>query len=306
MDKPPHLLSIVIPVFRDGERALRAANALLRQSLPDDVEREIILVDDGSDDDTAAHLSSCSDMRIRTLRLHINQGRSAARNAGAAAAAGKFVVFMDCDCIPEENFLSAHFIALNSGAVASTGHVTGQGRGFWSRYQNEASQRRQRQHKMGMAYAGSSQNLAVQRSVFETVGGFDTNYRRYGFEDRDLLLRLSEFGQVNWTQGAIVRHMDVMTLSQISTKMREAGEHSSRRFAMRHPDAYAHLGYSAIDAHMHEGLRIFAPISTPLASFLAASFDSMQGERWLPYFLAKWTVKIASALSYLEGTSRKQ
>ena len=304
MDVNPCLLSVVIPTFRDGERASNAVTALLRQSLPDGMEREIIVVDDGSDDDTAGHLSKCIGAQVRILRLPFNQGRSAARNAGAAIAAGEFVVFMDCDCAPKAGFLTAHLTALNSGAAASTGHVAGEGEGFWNRYQSEASTRRQHQHEMGMPYVGSSQNLAVRRSAFTAVGGFDTSYRRYGFEDRDLLVRVAKLGRVAWASQAIVHHQDRITLSQVSAKMTEAGEHSSTQFAQQHPDAYVRLGYAAIDTRIHPIMKIFAPTYIPIASLLATGFDYLRGERWLPYFLARRLVKIVAALSYSGGTAR--
>ena len=300
----PDLVSVVIPVYRDGARACAAANAMLLQSLPDGVQREVVVVDDGSDDDTAMQLSACRDPRIRVLRLPCNQGRSAARNVGVAIAAGEFVVFMDCDCVPDAGYLAAHLAALSAGAVTSAGHVTGTGGGFWDRYQHEASSRRQHQHASGMPYAGSSQNLAVRRSEFEAVGGFDTGYRRYGFEDRDLLLRIAKHGRVAWAEGAIVHHQDAITLTQVTAKMMEAGEHSSQHFATRHPNAYRQLGYAALDARLRPALMPLASCSVPVASLLAAGFDSIRGGHWLPYSLAKWIVKVTSALAYLGGTAR--
>lgn len=133
-------------------------------------------------------------------------------------ATGEFVVLMDCDCVPEVGFLAAHFAALGSGAAASTGHVIGEGQRFWCRYQIEASKRRQHQHEMGIPHAGSSRTLAIRRSTFETAGGFDTNYRRYGFEDRDLLVHAAEIGRIAWTSQAVVRHQDRINLSQVSAK----------------------------------------------------------------------------------------
>ena len=305
MNNSPHLLSVVIPVFRDGARGIAATNAMLRQSLPDGVECEIIVVDDGSGDGTSAQLSECNDARVRIMSLPFNQGRSSARNAGVTVASGKFVVFMDCDCIPDAGFLAAHFAALSSGSVASTGHVTGDGTGFWSRYQCEASMRRKLQHSQGASYAGSSQNMAVRRAAFEAIGGFDKGYRRYGFEDRDFLLRISEIGRIAWADDAIVHHQDHLALSHISLKMREAGEYTSAQFSGRHPDAYRRLGYASIDTHMSLFAKLVAPACIWVASLLATGFDKLRCERWLPYALAKQIVRVTSALSYLSGTARR-
>jgi GT2 family glycosyltransferase len=233
-----------------------------------------------------------------------NQGRSAARNAGVAAAFGSLVVFMDCDCVPADGYLTAHIDAMSGGAIASTGHVTGSGHGFWNRYQQEASLRRRNQHETGMMYAGSSQNLAVRRSAFDTVGGFDTGYRRYGFEDRDLLIRLAELGQVAWALGAVVSHQDALNLSLVVTKMAEAAEHSSQRFLERHPVPYRLLGYAGIDCRVRPWLAVMGKFLAPLASTVAVGFDAMRSDQWLPYPIAKWVVKSTGAAAYLAGTAR--
>lgn len=306
MDAATVSVSIVIPVFRDGARAREAANAMLRQSLPDGASLEIIVVDDGSGDDTAAYFAACKDRRVRFLQLPINRGRSGARNAGAAVAAGSIVLFMDCDCLPaDQNVLMGHIAAFESGAVASCGHVTGIGADFWSRYQDEASRRRQKQHASGIEYAGSSQNLAVRRSEFEAIGGFDTGYRRYGFEDRDLLIRLSQRGAIAWTT-ATVRHQDALCLLQVASKMAEAGQHTSIRFADRHPDAYRTLRYEALDAQFHSYLKPLARLTSPLVMAVSRVFDYLGCVRWMPYVIAKWIVRLTSALAYSGGTARSR
>lgn len=297
-------VSVVIPVYNDGMRALAAASAMLRQTLPESYALEVILVDDGSTDDTPAQLASCNDIRVRMVVLPRNAGRSAARNSGVAAARGEIVVFMDCDCIPADGYLAAHVDALIQGAVASTGHVTGDGNGFWSRYQQEASARRRRQYAAGVTYAGSSQNLAVWHSAFDAAGGFDTGYERYGFEDRDLLLRMSQLGEVVWSDVAWVSHRDTLTASQVAAKLTEAAEYSSQRFLERHRTAYKLLGYAAIDSRVRPWLAVPSKVLSPLASAVAAGFDATHGARWLPYFFAKWVVMITGAVSYLAGTAR--
>lgn len=296
-------VSVVVPVYRDATRARAAARALLDQKMPPEAVLEVILVDDGSADGTTEELRNL-EPTVRVLGLAHNQGRSRARNAGATAATGSVVLFMDCDCLPSDrNFLLGHIAALDSGAVASCGHVTGTGHDFWSRFQDDASRRRQRQHEVGIEFAGSSQNLAVRRAHFETIGGFDIGYRRYGFEDRDLLIRLGQRGPIAWTTST-VRHQDHLSLTQVATKMAEAGQHSSRRFASRHPEPYRQLGYAAIDAHLHPAYKPLGRLATPFAIAMATAFDRMRCDRWLPYVAARLVVKLTSALAYLGGTAR--
>ncbi|WP_162823629.1 glycosyltransferase [Lysobacter sp. TY2-98] len=300
------MISVVIPVYRDGARGVSAAQAILDQVVPAGCELEVVLVDDGSDDDTAELLKRCADERVRLLSLPRNAGRSAARNAGAAAVRSSIIVFMDCDCVPvDRHMIEAHYAVLTAGAVASTGEVTGRDSGFWSRYQTMASARRARQHAQGVTHAGSSQNLAVLRDAFQRVGGFDTGYRRYGFEDRDLLLRLATWGRVEWAGRARVRHLDELTLVGVSAKMREAGGPSAAEFARRFPEAYITLGYAAIDSRRHPSLRLIARIAEPRLSWLAASVDHMLRIP-MPFAFKAAAVRLVSALSFCVGTATSE
>ena len=301
----PRIVSVVLPVFRDGARALQAARSLLPQHLPPDTLLEVVLVDDGSGDGTPELLGTLKDSRVHVLALGLNQGRSAARNAGAHFAGGDMVVFMDCDCLPlHDRFLSLHMEALDSGHIASTGHVVGTGGGFWDRYQREASSRRAIQHARGMPWSGSSQNMAVRKPAFEQVGGFDTGYRHYGFEDRDLLLRLSALGSIAWSAGSGVSHLDKLALRDVSRKMTEAGTFTSRRFATRHPQAYRGLGYAALDARDHWWLRPLGALLGPRLPAIAGRMDAVLLADRVPYPLRKALVRVVSALSFVYGTMR--
>lgn len=300
---PNARISVVIPVYRDGLRARSAVAALKEQRLPAGTSLEIVVVDDGSDDDTAA-LVPADGTTVRLVRLPQNRGRSIARNSGAEASTGAWVVFIDSDCVPaDRDFLATHLQLLTAGAVATTGHVTGVGGGFWERYQHQASLRRERQHASGCLGAGSSQNLAVARNVFMTAGGFDAAYHRYGFEDRDLLLRISRFGRVAWANDAMVVHTDVIRLADVVRKMREAGRHTSARFADTHADAYRVLGYASLDTGLHPWLRPVARICGPLAAPLAQACDYLIEKKLLPFTLAGASVKALSALAFMHGTA---
>jgi GT2 family glycosyltransferase len=296
-----HRISIVIPMFRDGQRARIAAEAVQEQELPAGIERELIIVDDGSDDGSVDHLKDMKDVHL--LQLPENQGRAAARNAGARMALGQAIVFLDCDCLMVgRQFLLHHIAALDTGAVASTGRVTGTA-GFWDRYQRSASARREAQHARGVCWSGSTQNFAVTRDAFLRAGGFDLAYQRYGFEDRDLLIRLDEMGRIAWVPEAMVQHIDAMSLENVARKMREGAQHSGKIFSARHPDAYRQLGYAAIDTRLHPWLHPPAKLLGSLAFRHAGRLDPWLDT--LPYSLASAIVKATTALAYMYGSTLK-
>ncbi len=96
-------LSIVIPAFNEGSRLKGAAVSLIdaiAAGVIDPWATELILVDDGSTDDTGQQAVDClgpSFPRMRVLRLEENSGKGAAIRAGAGAAGAPVVIFMDAD-----------------------------------------------------------------------------------------------------------------------------------------------------------------------------------------------------------------
>lgn len=85
-------VSVIIPTYNRGPFVVRAVDSVLAQDFPD---REIIVVDDGSTDDTSALLAR---YQSQILYLHqANAGVSAARNRGISAATGEWLAFLDSD-----------------------------------------------------------------------------------------------------------------------------------------------------------------------------------------------------------------
>lgn len=303
IDHPPDLIvSVVIPVFRDARNALALVAALRHQKLPDGYALEMIVVDDGSGDGTATTIRDATGTGVTLLCLPENRGRAAARNAGAEAARGTWMAFIDCDCRPSSvDFLASHVDVLQSGAVASCGAILGDGNRFWTRYQRDASARRVRQHETGTGFSGSSGNLAVKRHAFLKCGAFDVRYRCYGFEDRDLLVRLAAEGEVKWCHHAVVEHLDALTLPGVLEKMQLAGGESATLFSNDHPGAYVALGYAAIDTRLHPWLRPLCKLFAPTLKS-APAMDRLIAQTWMPYPLAKLVVKLFTALAFAIGT----
>ncbi len=95
--------SIIIPAFNAAATLARAIDSVLSQTWP---AHEIIVVDDGSSDDTASIVSGYGD-RVRLIR-QANSGVSTARNAGAVAATGDWLAFLDADDWYEADRIRLH------------------------------------------------------------------------------------------------------------------------------------------------------------------------------------------------------
>ena len=92
------LLSVVIPVYNEEATVAVLLRAVLDAPLPPGVERELVVVDDGSRDGTAAALNAfAGDSRVRVFRQERNAGKGAALRRGFAEARGDLVVVQDAD-----------------------------------------------------------------------------------------------------------------------------------------------------------------------------------------------------------------
>ncbi len=102
-------VSVVMAVHNGQEHLPAALDSLWQQSLAD---FELLVVDDGSTDDTARILADCTDSRLRVLTHPAQQGLAASLNAGLQQAVGDYVARMDHDdvCLPRRLELQARFL----------------------------------------------------------------------------------------------------------------------------------------------------------------------------------------------------
>lgn len=102
------IVSVIIPTYNRADSVPEAIDSVLRQSFQD---LEVIVVDDGSSDDTERALGSFGDSRLRYLRQE-NSGVSVARNRGILAAKAKHIAFLDSDDVCMPNRLSLQLSSL--------------------------------------------------------------------------------------------------------------------------------------------------------------------------------------------------
>lgn len=298
-------VTVVIPMYRTGPVTLRVIEALNRCRVPEGVTLSVMVVDDQSADGSAELIEAAALPFVRVARKAINGGRSAARNHGASMVTEGHILFLDSDCIPKDDqFLAHHLAALDTGASVSMGDVLGNEDGFWHTYQAAARERRHHaSSRYGIAMSGSSQNFMIHLSAFNAVGGFDEGYSNYGFEDRDLFLRVEALGhRFAWAHDAVVHHRDILDLRRVCSKMAEAGGDPAVRFHARHPTAYARLGYGRFDARRRACMRLIEPATTRLVHWLAPWVSAHLNTTWLPTRLRIGIVRAMVAASYLHGT----
>lgn len=187
-------VSVVVPT-RNGMRTLpRCIDALLRAVRPHD---EIIVVDDGSTDDTPAHLAAMYADAVRVVVLGENLGRGPARNRGAAAASNPVVLFVDGDVVVAPDAVARvgdHFAA-HPTAVALIGsyddapaatNVTSQYRNLLHHHTHQRLGRTATHFWTGLG--------AVRRSAFLQLGGLDEGRWARNMEDVEFGHRVHDAG----------------------------------------------------------------------------------------------------------------
>ena len=114
-------VSVVIPCYRCADTVGRAVASVLAQTLP---PSEIVLVDDGSDDATAAALEQLARSPIRVVSMPRNQGAASARNTGWDAAKERYVAFLDADDTWHARKLELQVRLMEQDpAIAASGHL---------------------------------------------------------------------------------------------------------------------------------------------------------------------------------------
>ena len=182
--------SIVIPAY-NAERVLkRCLEAATGIDYPD---FEIILVDDGSTDDTAALVRQYP--AVRYIRQD-NQGPAAARNKGAAAASGELLFFTDADCVPPPDILSRYAPYFMNGDLVGLGggYRTQNTESPVARYVGREIQFRHQQARPGRTKAFGTYNCVFKKDIFLSAGGFDAGFKYASGEDFDFCYRLVAAG----------------------------------------------------------------------------------------------------------------
>jgi glycosyltransferase involved in cell wall biosynthesis len=96
---PPKLrkLSIVVPVYNERNTLVEIVRRMRSVELPDGIEREIVVVDDGSTDGTRDVLKQLHDSTVRVIMHDTNRGKGAAVRTGVDVASGEYVLVQDAD-----------------------------------------------------------------------------------------------------------------------------------------------------------------------------------------------------------------
>jgi glycosyltransferase involved in cell wall biosynthesis len=198
---------VVIPV-RNQPGCLRWTLSSLAAQSPAPEDYEVVIVDDGSTDDTPSVAEEFRDrLPLRLVRNEVNRGRAAARNQGAAAADGAYLLFLDADSWCPADLFARHrsqqatrpdLLVMGSrveatwsdmsrlaveGTLPAPGAEDGDAAADLTSSQDDT-------------FAGvpwmlvATWNMSISTEVFRAVGGFDDAMRGWGYEDNEFGYRV--------------------------------------------------------------------------------------------------------------------
>ncbi|MBO9440142.1 glycosyltransferase [Sulfitobacter sp. R18_2] len=210
-----YLASIIIPVYRDWDDAAALLLELRGQARPD---CQVILVDNDPDRENVPNDLPDPEMHCQIVPCTA-PGSYAARNAGAQKAAGELLIFTDADCRPQPGWLDAHLNVERHEPVLSAGPVIvepGPELNNWAIFDTVRGMRQEVFVRHGYAVTA---NLAVPRSVFEHLDGFDA--KRLSGGDAEFCRRAVRAGfPLTLESSAVVLHPARNSWMGLATKAR--------------------------------------------------------------------------------------
>lgn len=226
-------VSVIIPTYNRAHTLKRAMNSVLQQ---EDVNLELIVVDDGSTDNTKELVESYSDTRVRYLSCSQNNGPSKARNLGAATAQGVYIAFQDSDDEWSLQKLKKQLQVFDT-AQGNIGMVYCS---FVKRYSDREVTYPPvdvpRQYKSGRIFDTllfrplvGTPTMLIPRKVWDEMQGFQEELRC--FEDWELTMRIAEKYSIAFVDEPLVTvYESTNSLIVDSTKAIEADFYMFREF----------------------------------------------------------------------------
>jgi GT2 family glycosyltransferase len=263
--------SIVIPTYNSARHIYKNLT-ILAEYIQDVVE--IIVVDDGSTDDTVDEVKEfIKDSERRNIKIIEMEHTSPAyeRNVGWNEAKGDIVIFLDSDCLVTENWFDEMIKPFKEkDVIAVSGVYLSNQKKFISRYIQEQVKYRQDKIKK---YTDNlaTYSLAVRKKFLEMVNGFPEDYPSASCEDTEFSYRLRKYGKFVINEKAKVYHQHDESITKYLKKQFNHAKFRVLMFKRGNPvgDKYAGLEI------MIQPLLAFISIFYPLNNFFVLFFGGL-------------------------------
>lgn len=270
------MISVIVPAYNAADTIGECLDALLNQTVPRS-EYEVIVVDDGSTDETRdiAHLRG-----VKVI-CQSNQGPASARNLGVCHARGELILFTDADCVPARDWIERMSAPLLDPNIdGAKGVYRTRQRNLVARFvQLEYEDKYDRVAQERFIDFVDTYAAAYRKPVFSGNGGFDPAFPRASGEDIDFSWRLARKGhKLVFAPDAVVYHRHVSSLASYFRRKYSVGYWRALMYR-RHPNKVVS------DSHTPQSLKI----QVGLAGLLSASLIGQAVGRisaWWPASIA--------------------
>lgn len=242
MTQKEPLVSVVIPTYNRADIIDKAIDSVLDQTYKN---LEVVVVDDGSTDNTEEVVRSLDDPRVRYIPLEENQGANVARNTGIKEANGEFIAFQDSDNVWDETKIEKQLKAYRNSpedhkVIYTIVHENLLGGGKIYLPEKWATPRNG--NILNTLRKGScvpTQVIFTKKSCLEKVGYFDEDFPR--LQDWELVFRLSKLYKFRLVEEVLVEaYHDESSI----TENKEALAKAIKMFLDKHKDDFK--GYEDI------------------------------------------------------------
>jgi len=199
-------ISVIVPAYNAGKTIGQALSAITNQSYPAELY-EIIVVDDGSTDDTVEEIKKFPVKYI----WQKNSGPATARNRGVSDATGEIILFTDSDCVPNIEWIREMTKPFEDPKVmAVKGAYRTNQKSIVARFsQIEFEERFEMLKKSESIDMVDTYSAGFRKGIFLKMGGFDTSFPVANNEDTELSYRMSRLGlKMVFNPDAIVYHLN--------------------------------------------------------------------------------------------------
>lgn len=199
LEQPP-LVSVIMPIYNRADILGEAIQSILSQQYRN---FELIIIDDGSEDDSVAVIRGIDDPRIRLIPLSRNGGQCKARNIGVTLSDGQIIAYLDSDNMWDDRYLAATvgaFVELPEADAIATGQFLFRGndkKPFAARYGHLNKALVENNNYIDL------NSLAHRRSLVADIGGLNEQLIRY--VDFDFILRIMDKASL-WTVPVLLTH----------------------------------------------------------------------------------------------------
>lgn len=218
-------VSVVVPTFNRSSQLIEAIESVFAQTFQD---FELIIVDDGSDDDTARAVAAHSETKIKYIKIAHSGRPAVARNTGVRSALGKYIAFLDSDDIwmpdklafqvdlmdrnPEVGLSYVLYREFSSLGLSATilpkpsDRLCGAGKEVFKR--------------LYLKSAIPNSGVMIRKEVIRAVGVFDEDIKAISVEDLDLWLRIVLRYSIDFVRGPALLNYRVQPtgIGQLSVK----------------------------------------------------------------------------------------